>query len=419
MASTTMTMNVMAMATVTGWKVNADDDDDESLLMCDEKESYTTPPAPADEGLFCQLPNELIRHIYSFFDIASLGSMAQINKHHHPHHTCIYNISDGTDTACTTATTTTTTGTDDATATTTSPSLSSMAMDDETWSDLVHRRFQINTLKTMSKTFGDKTWKDAYRSLSHCNRAPKCRFTAARKVIFAKSSYSSTRNSKFRTTSDPLSVWVLLNHTENCETRRTAASAPSLVDHPFLANMMVSSDTTSAFNSRHGRRYVEFNVCLQNVKSSAGPITVDLLRTTLEVAAGMGRHEAVQVKGIMPRMIHHHRHQHAISDSIDEDTHADDDGSIILQPFDFCVVTMSFACGCDVFETDLLARALALRVAIVDDDNSMPQTNQQQERHCQHHQRQVYASFVPESDIWQCYSSAKRLMCNMDDVSNY
>jgi hypothetical protein len=196
-----------------------------------------------------------------------------------------------------------------------------------------------------------------------------------------------------------------LNHTENSETRRTAASPPSVVDHPFLANTMMSSNTTPTFNSRHGRRYVEFNVCLQNVKSSAGPITVDLLSTTLEVAAGMGSHEAVQVKG-MPRMIHHHRHQHTISDSImliDEDTHADDDGLIILQPFDFCVVTMSFACLYDVFETDLLARALALRVAIVDDDKSMPQTNQQQEHHCQHHQRQVSASFVPESDIWQCY----------------
>jgi hypothetical protein len=370
----------IATADVAGWRVN-----DESLLVwCDDGQSASAPAA--DEGLFCQLPNEIIRHVYTFFDIASLGSMAQINKRQ----------SSSDDTIDSTNTTSTP-----------SPSLSSMAMDDDTWSDLVHRRFQINTLKTRSKSFGGANWKDAYRSLSQCNRAPKCRFTSSRKVIFAKSS-NRNNNTKFQSTNS-LSVWVLLNHTENCETRRTAAAA-AFVDYPFLSNIMRSNSTSttpSTFESRNERRYIEFNVCLQNVKSSAGPITVDLLSTTLQVAAGMGSYQAVLVKG-MPRMIHHHRqqhhHHHAISDNImlmDEDTH--DDGLMVLQPFDFCVVTMSFACGYDVFETDLLARALTLRVAIVDnndDDDNMMSDQQHQE---QQYQRQVSASFVPESDIWQCY----------------
>lgn len=59
---------MVSMATaVPGWRVN-----DESLLMRDDEQSYGA--SAADEALFCQLPNELIRqHVYSFFDIQSLN----------------------------------------------------------------------------------------------------------------------------------------------------------------------------------------------------------------------------------------------------------------------------------------------------------------------------------------------------------
>ena len=33
-----------------------------------------------DDGMFMNLPNELVWHIYSFFDIGSLGKMAQVNS---------------------------------------------------------------------------------------------------------------------------------------------------------------------------------------------------------------------------------------------------------------------------------------------------------------------------------------------------
>lgn len=327
------------------------------------------------DGPIGRLPNELIRHIYSFFDIRSLGTMAQVNKH---------------------------------------GILSSLATDGNTWSDLTHRRFQINVQIVRSKSLGGTTWKDAYRSLSYCNRAPKCRFTPSRKVIFAKA--GGGRDNK-----DPLSVWVLLNHTDSCQTRRVRENSSGVVRNPYLQEVVSLDPTTNhRRNNNNARRFVEFNVCLQNVKSSAGPITIDLLSTTLEMAAaaGMGN-QSVQVKG-MPKMIHRHstrvskQNKYTTIDQKMKYNDDDDDGLIVLKPFDFCVVTMSFACGGDVFETDLLARALALRVALlqdvdVNDDETFRSPNEQLSV------RQVRASFVPESDVWNYYTELPGGFLSLND----
>ena len=257
-----------------------------------------------DDGLFQKLPDELIHHIYSFFDIGSLGSMAQVN----------------------------------------SGVLSTYACNDATWTSLVYRRFNINTSKTRSKIHGGSTWKGAFRSMSFCNRAPKCRYTAARKVVFAKCGGGKE--------CEPVSAWVLLSHTANCETRRWG---------PYV--------TTRASN-----RFVELHVCLQNVKSSSGPITVDILNSTLDL---MGSCDRQHVQG-WPRILHRSEPEIA---PLNAQLH---DG-LVLKPFEFCIIAMRFSCESDVFETDVLARALALRVPVRSSDDM------------------IKANFLPESDFWDYY----------------
>ena len=268
--------------------------------------------ATSHDGIFENVPIELVRHIYSFFDIGSLGKMAQMNS---------------------------------------SGILSNCASNDTVWSELVYRRFGIHAKLSRSTAHGGSTWKEAFRTMSYCNRAPKSRHTSTRKAIFAKGGGGKH--------CDPVSAWVLLSHTANCQTRR----------HPLSK---ATFDTT-AYNGSN--RFIEFHVCLQNVKTSKGPIAVDLMGSTLDLLGSCGRQSLCG----WPRIIFKSGQDMA---TMEEETLHD---GIQLKPFDFCIVAMTFQCGTDIFETDVLARALALRVPLLSSDLI------------------VTAAFVPECDVWKHY----------------
>ena len=168
------------------------------------------PKSDSSEGLFCRVPEDLVRHIFSFSDVCSLGRIAQVSNSF----------------------------------------LSTAASDDATWKDYVERRFQLDTSKSRAKTHGGKTWKEVYHILSKCNRIPKSRFTPTRKVIFAKGGGITKK------CNSAVAVWVLLSHTEDCLTRRSA----------FASGV---SDIQS--------RFVELHVCVQNVKSSKGNVQVNMI----------------------------------------------------------------------------------------------------------------------------------------------
>ena len=272
-----------------------------------------------DDGMFTDLPNELVGHIYSFFDIGSLGKMAQVN----------------------------------------SGRLSTYALSDDTWGSLVYRRFCVNPKQSRPRAHGGTSWKGAFRTMSFCNRAPKCRYTSARKAIFAKGGGGKH--------CDPVSSWVLLSHTANCQTRR--------------ANCR--NDST---------RFIELHVCLQNAKSGVGSVTIDLLGATLYL---MGIWGGQQQYG-RPRVLYR-----STQDVPTVDAHSLDDGLLVLRPFEFCVIAMTFPCGHDVLETDVLARALSLHVPLVSLEDI------------------IEATFIPECDVWKYYMELSGGFLSLNEAEGY
>ena len=268
-----------------------------------------------DDGMFMNLPNELIRHIYSFFEIGSLGTMAQVN----------------------------------------SGKLSTIALSDAMWGDLVYRRFCVNPKQSRARAHGGTSWKDAFRTMSFCNRVPKCRHTSTRKAIFAKGGGGKHCN--------PVSSWVLLSHTANCQTRRQNDSS----------------------------RFIEFHVCLQNAKSGVGSVTVDLLGTTLDLMGMLGG----QLPYGKPRILYR-----SIQEVATVDAHVPDNGLLVLTPFEFCIVAMTFPCGSDVFETDVLARAISMRVPLLSSDDV------------------IKATFLPECDVWKYYTELPGGFLSLNDKTS-
>jgi hypothetical protein len=271
-----------------------------------------------DDGMFMNLPNELIGHIYSFFDIGSLGKMAQVN----------------------------------------SGRLSTYALSDTVWGSLVYRRFCVNPKQSRARAHGGTSWKDAFRTMSFCNRVPKCRYTSARKAIFAKGGGGKH--------SDPVSSWVLLSHTANCQTRRSICQNEST-------------------------RFIELHVCLQNAKSGAGSVTIDLSRTTLHLMGIVG---GQQLYG-QPRILYR-----STQDVPTVEAHSLADGVLELTPFEFCIIAMTFPCGVDVFETDVLARALSLRAPLLSSSDI------------------IKATFIPECDVWKYYMELPGGFLSLNDKTS-
>ena len=110
-----------------------------------------------DEGecLFNLLPEEVLRHCFSFMNIPSISALSLTCKPDNY-------------------------------------SVSHYANDSTTWAELVDRRFYLGVLspqfgvfKKRPNLYGGSNWKTAYHSMSCCNRMPSNRFTSKQKVVFA------------------------------------------------------------------------------------------------------------------------------------------------------------------------------------------------------------------------------------------
>ena len=281
-------------------------------------DAVTVAERTTNEGMFEDLPTELIHHIYSFFDIASLGNMAQVN--------------------C-------------------SGILSESASSNIVWESFVLRRFGTDHHQNHhNPTNRNHQLKEAFRTMSFCNRIPKSRYTSTRKPIFAKSGGGKHCN--------PVSSWVLLSHTPNCQTRRFPVAQ---YDHNMEGERR---------NDHSLDRFIELKVCLQNVKSNRGSITVDIMRATLDLMGSCTPQQLCQ----QPRILFHSRQEIPMLQGRNWN-----DG-VELKPFEFCIVSMAFGCGSDTFETDVLARALALRIPMARSSEV------------------ITATFLPECDVWRYYT---------------
>jgi len=341
------------------------------------------------------LPAELMRHVYAFMDIPMLGTMAQVHSAH----------------------------------------LRNYACEDLVWSKLAKRRFGISTARP--KACGGKNWKDAYRCMHLCHRLPKCRATN-RKALFAKGVGVSAKDANEVTFM--LNVWVGVNHTDNCRTRvlRTRPP-PAAAVVPVAAGLMNGGaadqpndgvigqrDETSA-----SRQYLDLWVCLQNPQSNGASIRVDILQSTIQLLSGIGElysepclqedyyTSCGEYRYIMPRLIYKSKQKSStrasavLNGSDDDDVIAD---GIFLKPMEYCVVSIPFACGQDVFETDALARAVAFQIPFFLAENSLGESKeedmQMDDRSCLSSRMmkllpspsaKATAWFISEGDIWEQY----------------
>lgn len=291
-------------------------------------------------SLFLQLPPEILRQIWAYMDIPMLGSVAQVHQ----------------------------------------GILKEHASGDTTWGSLVQKRFLINPKTKRPKPHGGKDWKDAYRTMHSCHRIPKCRWTN-RKIVFAKQQQQQQQHHhpyhKMNAGTDSMdnapsvSIWVLLNHREDCKTR----VLPPLQDSNI--NNDLQPTTTSS-------RYLDFWVCLQNTRSSGASVTVDVMKAQLQLLSHqrnaytepcLQEPLADGYQWIMPRLIYKHCPD---GNTITEDVAWEDvtDG-VQLKPFEFCIVSIPFDCGQDVFETDFLARTWAMKIPydVAKDNTSLASTD--------------------------------------------
>ena len=323
----------------------------------------TTPKATTTVGLV-ELPPELLRQIYSFMDIPMLGKMSQLHN----------------------------------------GILRRFATEEKLWSELVRRRFHLPTTTKRPKTYGGKDWKHAYQNLHGCNRMPKSKYTN-HKTVFAKGTSTCTTGggkpgnspsySSKSSSSPSLSVWVTLYHTENCRTRLLRDSQ---------------------------RRYVEFWICFQNTKSSGPTIHVDITKCELQLLCSLGgiySETCLQNQGgdgnchgrsstSRYRILHKQqkeKRQFNNNNNIIKDAN---EGIISLQPWELCIVSIPFPCeNHDVFETDLLARAISLRVPYYHTRMTKITSSCDEKENKQEGQlveeMMSEAWFISEGDVWDKY----------------
>jgi hypothetical protein len=235
------------------------------------------------------------------------------------------------------------------------------ASSDYVWADLVRRRFRMETQRTAPKYHGGRSWKHAYRSMARCNRLFKSRYTSNRKVVFAKN------DQRANPSEDPaVSLWVTVGHTENCETR---------------------------FVRGDDNRFVELFLCLQNVSSSSGTVKVNVMDAALRLVGNNADNGVRLVQKEAPW-----RPKLRLSDESKTDKTSveacDIRKGITLAPFQVAVVSVHFPCAGDMFETDILAKAVALDLPVrrlMKESGNGELSN-------------VSALFLPESAIWNYYT---------------
>jgi len=306
----------------------------------------------SSSGAFDLLPVELIRIVFLFADIPSLGKIAQTG----------WNV------------------------------LAQYARDDTTWARLVEKRFRILTKKSRPVLHGGHSWKQAYFSMNHSDRIPRSRYTGSQKVVFAKG--RSNQRKTNGESSSPVSLWVLMGHTENCKTRTIRRCERTRYTPSEESN---------------NERFVELYLCMQNVKSGSGDVTVDVLDATLALMGISGSYDPVISRvhksgsSLQPRVLFHDTTPASDGSPFDRDM----SGGITLRPFDIAVVSVHFPCASDVFETDFLARAISVHVPVRKPSKSAKCSNDavavasSSERT---HETQASAFFIPENDVWNYYT---------------
>jgi hypothetical protein len=282
------------------------------------------------KGYFSLLPDDLIFLIFSYADVCSLGRIAQVSN-------CF---------------------------------IATISSDDSIWREFVQDRFRLDTSNPRSKkTLGGRTWKEVYDSLSRRNRIPKSKYTPNRKAVFAKGGGVTRRSNS------AISVWVLLSHTADCLTRR------------YISDSFSGSGLSNT-------RFVELNVCIQNVKSGHGDLRINLIKCTLELMGNLGAsHQCVYVK---PKVLFRSKGEISMGAKRSMNT-------IILKPLEFCVVSMHFSCQEDVYETDVLSRAISLSVPFSSDVDQNANI--------------VSALFIDDSEIWDYYVELPGACLTLNDRS--
>lgn len=316
-------------------------------------------------SLFALVPEELIRHMFQYMDIASLSSLAQ---------TCRAK-------------------------TFPSPSASYLASDDVLWLSLARRRFCISVAGAATdrrppraKSYGGTTWKAAYRSMALANRMPKNRTMPRSNVVLAKGGGgllkgSNCRRVSFRMQQKPqfhlsrrkggtglgnfVSLWAMLTHTDDCSIRRTGCGLAT--------------------------KYVEMRVCLQNIRSGFGSVEVSLNEAYVQIIGTALRTDGLWCSNVVPsgrfrpRIIHRSWNATSRGDSC---TDAAD--GVTLNSFDFVVVSLCIPCAPDMhYETDFLSRCLCLHVPVV--------WSPHDGRSNGNIKSLASASFLPENQIWNHY----------------
>jgi hypothetical protein len=209
------------------------------------------------------------------------------------------------------------------------------------WGSLVYRRFCVNPKQSRARAHGGTSWKDAFRAMSLTHRVPTCHYTRAEKAIFAQGSGGNPR--------DHVSSWVLVSHTANCRTKRS--------------------------NYHSSTRFIKFHVCLQNIKSGAGSVQINVKGATFTGVYGENRMYG------KPMILYRSTQDVPTVEAYS----LDHDEVLVLAPFEFCVIAMTFPCGVAVFETDVLRHADYVCVPLADSDDV------------------IKATFLPRNEVWKYY----------------
>lgn len=226
------------------------------------------------------------------------------------------------------------------------------------WFQLIQKRFQINQsnhyslLKT--KTYGATNWKNAYCNLSSAKNAriPKCRYTSKKKVVFAKSFSSGKKNAVKNKIHNDAALWIMLNHTENCNTR-------------------VFDDT----NGNNSQRFIQLQICVQNIKSNTGrSLQFNFCESYLTLSHCESRVNVMQTGQYQPCIVYRSKDDECMKNMkrpsytsvLDENDFLNNVVSCTLGPLEFVIAVVSIQCPSDIiYETDFLCRVQSLHVPYI------------------------------------------------------
>jgi hypothetical protein len=295
---------------------------------------------------------------------------------------------------------------------------------------------------------------------------PSNRFTSKRKVVFAKGGglngyktctnveremvsnrqQNSFQDKSSRTGGNFVSLWVMLGHTDDCNTR-TAGNIRSV---------------------NNNQRYIELHLCVQNVKSGSGSMDVNISEASVQLLGGTGPSDMlpsqIVTNGPMkPKLLlrkggsndldvnasllqkkrkDRRRRQTAYGHSSDlnapdldgcshsfslSDDKENDLNCLTLKPFEYVIVSVHIPCPSNMrYETDFLTRALCVNVPVSTDPHYKFESNRNT---CAHlsgpdvptndairvQPQAVTACFLAENEIWNYYMELPGGVLTMTD----